>query len=162
MKFPDYNTDLSLPVTPTQMIQMDQGQFCKLISLEANSRICLTVQNGKLHKSGFKPIEQIVEHTRGISLANILKLYHLTAKMKVALAYILAHAAWQYYDSDWMKTQWTSDLIQFMKKRPGHIVGEQSNLFAWKPYLSVHINQNDTVSYESSVLDGEIHPFPRI
>lgn len=162
MKFSNYNTGFSSPVAPTQLIQMDQGQFCKLISLEANSRICLTVQNGKLHKSGFKPIEQIVEHTRGISLANILKLYHLTAKMKVALAYILAHAAWQYYDSDWMKTQWTSDLIQFMKERPGHIVGEQSNLFAWKPYLSVHIDQNDTVSYESSVLDGEIHPFPRI
>lgn len=160
MKFS--NTGSSSPLSPTQLVQVDQGQFCKLISLEANSRICLIVQNGKLHKSGFKPIEQIVEHTRGISLANILKLYHLTAKMKVALAYILAHAAWQCYDSDWMKTQWTSNLIQFMKERPGHIAGEQGNLFAWKPYLSVHINQNDTVSYEVSVLDGEIHPFPRI
>lgn len=141
---------------------MDQGQFCKLISLEANSRICLIVQNAKLHKAGFRPIEQIVEHTRGISLANILKLYHLTAKMKVALAYILAHAAWQYYDSDWMKTKWTSDLIQFMKERPRHIVGEQSKLFAWKPYLSAHASQNDTLCHETSVLDGEIHPFPRI
>lgn len=139
---------------------MNQGQFCKLISLEANSRICLIVENAKLHKAGSKPREQMVDQTRGISLANILKLYHLTAKMKVALAYILAHAAWQYYDSDWMNTKWTSDLIQFMKEH--HIVGEQSNLFAWKPYLSVHANQSETTYHETSILEGEIHPFPRI
>jgi hypothetical protein len=47
----------------------------------------------------------MVEYVPGISLANILELYHLTAKMKLALAYILALSVWQYYDSDWMKTR---------------------------------------------------------
>lgn len=86
-------------------MQVDRGQFCNLIRLEANSRICLTIQDGRLQKSGFEPLKQMVEYVPGISLANILELYHLTAKMKLALAYILALSVWQYYDSDWMKTR---------------------------------------------------------
>ncbi|KAL7793615.1 hypothetical protein V8C37DRAFT_378462 [Trichoderma ceciliae] len=163
VKFSNHNAGSSPPPSSSHLVQVGQGQLCRLISLEADSRVCLVVQDGKLQRSGFKPIEQIVEHIPGISLANILKLYHLTAKMKVALAYILAHAVWQYYDSDWMKTQWTSELIQFMKERPNrHINGEQSYLFAWKPYLSVYFSKNDLSSCDSSVVDGRIHPFPKI
>jgi len=74
----------------------NQGDFCKLISLEASSRICLTMQDAKLQKSGFEPLQQMSEHVRGISLATVLAYCHLTARMKVALAYILAPSIWQY------------------------------------------------------------------
>lgn len=143
-------------------MDVDRGQFCKLTSLEANSRICLTIQDGKLQKSGFEPLKQIVEHVPGSSLANILKLYHLTAKMKLALAYILAQSVWEYYDSDWMKTRWTSETIQFMKECRSNSTGEQGKLFAWKPYLSVRFGEEDPESCEFSDVDGEIHRYPRI
>ncbi|RFU73338.1 hypothetical protein TARUN_8912 [Trichoderma arundinaceum] len=161
--FSNHNTVVPQPAPSSHLVQVDRGQFCKLLRLEADSRVCLVVQDGKLQQSGFKPIEQIVEHVPGISLGNILRMYHLTAKMKVSLAYILAHAVWQYYDSDWMKTQWTGDSIQFMKERPSHnMIGGQSSLFAWKPYLSVHFIQKDQLPNESSITDGRIHPFPKI
>lgn len=130
--------------------------------MKANSRICLTIQDGKLQKSGFEPLQQIVEHVPGISLANILDHYHLTAKMKLALAYILAQSVWQYYDSDWMKTRWTSKTIQFMKDYGSDSVGQHGELFAWKPYLSVCFGDEDPESGEFSNADGEIHRYPRI
>ena len=143
-------------------MQVDQGQFCNLIRLEANSRICLTIQDGRLQKSGFEPLKQIVEHVPGISLANILELYHLTAKMKLALAYILALSVWQYYDSDWMKTRWTSETIQFLKECGSIGTSKQGKLIAWKPYLSVRFGDEDPESGEFSDVDGEIHRYPRI
>jgi hypothetical protein len=143
-------------------MQVDRGKFCELIGLGANSRICLTIQDGKLQKSGFETLKQIIEHLPGISLANILKLYHFTAKMKLALAYILAQSVWQYYDSDWMKTRWTSETIQFMEECGSNSAGEQGKLFAWKPYLSVRFGDEDPESGEFSDVDGEIHRYPRI
>jgi hypothetical protein len=104
----------------------------------------------------------MVEHLPGTSLADILKLYHLTAKMKLALAYILAQSVWQYYDSDWMKTRWTSKTIQFMKECGNNGVSKQGNLFTWKPYLSVRFGEEDPESGEFSDIDGEIHRYPRI
>lgn len=82
--------------------------------------------------------------------------------MKLALAYILAHSVWQYYDSDWMKTRWTSETIQFMKECRSNNSGEQGKLFAWKPYLSVRFDEEDPESGEFSDVDGEIHRYPRI
>ncbi|KAE8411484.1 hypothetical protein BDV36DRAFT_274502 [Aspergillus pseudocaelatus] len=148
--------------TPTRLTRIDQGQFCRLISLEADSRLCLTIQDRELQKSGFEPLKQLVEHAPGMSLAEILSIYHLTPKMKLALAYILAYSVWQYYDSDWMKTGWTSQTIQFMKEHGGNTREERGKLFAWKPYLSVRFGDEDADSAEFSSLDGQIHPYPRI
>ena len=141
---------------------MAEGKFCDLLSLDANSRICLTIQDDKLHKSGFEPVKQIVEHLPGISLADILKNYHLTARMKLTLAYILAQSVWQYYDSDWMKTTWTSKTIYFMKEGKGNTSSKQGNLYAWKPYISVRFGDANLESSEYSNIDGEIHHYPRV
>ena len=80
--------------TPTRLTRIDQGQFCRLISLEANSRLCLTIQDRELLNSGSEPLKQLVEHVLGMSLAEILSIYHLTPKMKLSLAYILAYSVW--------------------------------------------------------------------
>ena len=141
---------------------MDRGQFCKLISLRADSRLCLVIEDGKLQKSGFEPLQQLVEHVPGISLVNILQRYHLTAKMRLALAYILAHSVWQYYDSDWMKTRWTSETIQFMREYENPRAYEQGKFFAWKPYISVRFDNDDAEMSEYSEADGEIHRYPRV
>lgn len=145
-------------------MQIGRGQFCSLLSLEANLRIRFAIQDGKLQRSGFDSLQQIVEDVPGISLASILdpEHYHLTAKMKLALAYILAHSVWQFYDSDWMKTGWTSETIQFMKDCGSNSAGEHGKLFAWKPYLSVRFDEEDPGTGEFSEIDGEIHRYPRI
>ncbi|KAI9928487.1 hypothetical protein ASPWEDRAFT_50364 [Aspergillus wentii DTO 134E9] len=148
--------------SPTQLTPVNHGQFCNLIGLQANSRICLTIQDGELKKSGFEGLKQIVEHVPGISLADILSRFHLTAKMKLALAYILAYSVWQYYDSDWMKTRWTSETIQFVKECGSDRTCGKGQFFAWKPYLSVSFGDEDPESGEYSDLDGEIHHYPRI
>ena len=152
--------DSRLPPFPQE--QVDRGQLCKLISLRANSRLCLAIEDGKLQKSGFEPLQQLVEHIPGISLASILQQYYLTAKMRLALAYILAHSVWQYYDSGWMKTRWTSDTIQFMREYDNLMACGRGKFFAWKPYISVRFDNDDAELSEYSEADGEIHRYPRV
>lgn len=161
-RFSDQHNSSPSLQSSQQLKQVAEGKFCELISLDANSRICLTIQYNKLHKSGFEPIKQIVEHLPGISLADILKNYHLTARMKLTLAYILTQSVWQYYDSDWMKTTWTSKSIYFMKEGRGNSTSKQGNLYAWKPYLSVRFGVENLESSEFSNIDGEIHHYPRV
>ncbi|KAK6603922.1 extracellular alkaline serine protease [Botrytis cinerea] len=161
-RFSDHHSSSPSLQSSQKPKQVAEGKFCDLLSLDANSRICLTIQDDKLHKSGFEPVKQIVEHLPGISLADILKNYHLTARMKLTLAYILAQSVWQYYDSDWMKTTWTSKTIYFMKEGKGNTSSKQGNLYAWKPYLSVRFGDANLESSEYSNIDGEIHHYPRV
>lgn len=142
-----------------QLLRVDQGQFCSLIGLGADWRLCLSIQEGELLHC-FEPLKQIVEHVPGISLAKILSNYYLTARMKLVLAYIIVYSVWQYYDSDWMKTKWTSETIQFM--RESNTSGDQGKLFTWKPYLSVHSNDEDPQCYEYNKVAGIVHAYPRI
>lgn len=123
-------------------------------------RLRLEIQDGELHQSGFEPLKQKVQHAPGISLADLLGTYHFTSKMKIALAYILAHSVWLYYDSDWMKLPWTSKTIEFIKESSGNSSDGQAQLFAWKPYIAVLFG--DKNCNEFSNLNGEIHHFPRV
>ncbi|KAJ5718316.1 hypothetical protein N7488_003962 [Penicillium malachiteum] len=148
--------------SPTQ--RLSQGQFCRLIGLEANSRLCLSINDGELQHY-FAPLKKLVEHTPGISLADTLKHYPpLTARMKLVLAYIIAYSVWQYYDSDWMKTKWSSETIQFIKEFEDNRCGscDPAKLFTWKPYLSVNFNDDESECQEFNRLDGGVHNYPRI
>ncbi|KAL7930206.1 hypothetical protein V8C35DRAFT_313804 [Trichoderma chlorosporum] len=139
-----------------------QGEFCKLIKLDTSSRVRVAVQDEKLQKYRPSLLKQMVQPLPGISLANILENYHLSAKMKAVLAYTLAYSVWQYYDTDWMTTTWTSETIQFIweseNSRPGH----QSLVFPSKPYLSVQFDNEDPFFDEYSTVEDEIHYYPRI
>ncbi|OQE82071.1 hypothetical protein PENNAL_c0038G02092 [Penicillium nalgiovense] len=107
-------------------------------------------------------LRQLVDQVPGISLANILKDYRLTARMKVVLAYIIVYSVWKYYDSDWMKTKWTSETIQFMKEsRNNECSEERPKLFTWKLYLSVQFNNEDPNCHEFNKIIGGVHDYPR-
>ena len=141
------------------MLRVDQGRFCSLFDLGPNWRLLLSVQDEELrHCPG--PLKHIVDHVPGISLVKILSNYHLTARMKLVLAYIIAYSVWQYYDSDWMKTKWTSETIQFM--RESNTSGDRGKLFTWKPYLSIHFNEEDPECSEYDKVPGMVHHYPRI
>lgn len=72
--------------------------------------------NHLLYKSGFEHVKQLVTHRPGISLANIVRNYHLLSKMKVVLAFILAHSLRGYYDSGWMNTKWCSQTVHLIEE----------------------------------------------
>jgi len=142
-----------------RMWRVEKGQFCNLIDQAANWRLCLSIQGERLQHC-IEPIKQRVNHVPGVSLAKVLSSYRLTARMKLLLAYIIAYSVWQYYDSDWMKTRWTSESIQFMKECHGS--GDQGKLFTWKPYLSIDFNDKDPQCYEYNRLPEMIHDYPRV
>ncbi|KAL4985727.1 subtilisin-like protein [Aspergillus falconensis] len=143
-----------------RLLRVNKGQFCHLIGPGASwRRLCLSIQEGELQHC-FGPLKQRVDHVPGVSLVKILSDYHLTARMKLVLAYIIAYSVWQYYDTDWMKTQWTSRTIQFM--RENNTSGGQGKLFTWKPYLSVQFNDEDPECKEYTKIDGVVHGYPRI
>lgn len=140
-------------------------EFYKVLrsGLEANSRVCLTIQGEKLYRSGFDSLKQKVHAVKGKSLEEILNTYTLTARMKVVMAYILAHSVWLYYECDWVRTTWTRDTIRFMEEpRTADDFSQGGDIFVWKPYISVVERGTDVVVADLDDLDGVIHPYPKI
>ncbi|KAK5989428.1 hypothetical protein PT974_10947 [Cladobotryum mycophilum] len=92
----------------------------------------------------------------GESLSNILLKYRLTIKDKVVLAYTIAQAYHQFYDSDLMRTKWTSETIWFMP------TGSEGNQMPLRPYLSFPFGTSG-IPEEDFIDDGQlIHRHPRI
>jgi hypothetical protein len=110
----------------------------------------------------FKPLEQMVEHDSSVTLTTILESYHLTSKMKGTLAYILARSIWQFYNSAWMNTKWTSDSIYFMRESYPDVDRGKGNLYAWKPYFSPRFGEVDADFEEFSNIDSKFHRYPRV
>ncbi|RSL98206.1 hypothetical protein CDV31_012691 [Fusarium ambrosium] len=162
VRFGDSNDDPTDFQVQRIVEEVSHGGFCELICQYGNARLCLTILNRKLQLLPCKPPEQVVENTPSISLATVLRNYHLTAKMKAWLAYILAQSVWQFYDSDWMKTRWTSETIQFMSEYSSPPCKDKTNVFASKPYISVRFGDNDPDACESSSTFNELHRHPRV
>lgn len=54
-----------------------------------------------------------------VSLTTVLEKRKLEGddQLKLLLSYLLAKSIWQFYDSEWMKRDWTKDSIHFMRER---------------------------------------------
>lgn len=140
-------------------------EFCRLLrsGLEANSRVCLTIRGEKLYRYRFDPLKQRVQDVKGKSLEHILNTYTLTARMKVVMAYILAHSVWLYYDCDWVRTTWTRETVRFMEEsKNDDVANEGGDMFAWKPYISILESGTDVAVADVDDMDGVIHPYPKI
>lgn len=99
--------------------------------------------------------------TQSLSLSDALRMRHLSNKMKVILAYIVAKSVWEFYDSDWMSRPWTAQDIHFMPEPPGGNDGEPL-VFINRPFLSVQLRDGNVAVGESSNKPGQIHRYPRI
>jgi hypothetical protein len=93
------------------------------LSFEAKSGLFRTPQS--------EPPQHILKAGPGIPLSSVLKNYDLTPKDKVMLAYAIAWSYWQYYDSELMRTRWTSDSIWFMPKEDARGCEDQLPLCAY-------------------------------
>ncbi|KAJ9497558.1 hypothetical protein H2202_006982 [Exophiala xenobiotica] len=107
------------------------------------------------------PLEVKILPYQSLSLSDTLQVRHMSNKMRVILAYIIARSVWEFYDSDWMSRHWSADDIQFMQelRREGD---RETLIFINRPYLSVQRGIADNESSELSTSFGQIHRFPRI
>lgn len=147
-----------------QILQV--GKFCELLRTPVGDvRICLNVQAGQLRdKEEIDEVDQYILHQPSIPLAKALQLRRLSTRMKIALSYILAQSFWQFYNSDWMKSRWTSEFIHFMLEKSFDDVrdSEQPKIKACNPCYSFRFNDSDSDFTEYCVAPKIRHRYPRV
>ncbi|KAM0345647.1 hypothetical protein ACHAPU_006301 [Fusarium lateritium] len=85
--------------------------------------------------------------------------------MKLVLAYIISRSFWQYYDSPWMNTKWTSDSLHFL---PEPLSDEQqqadkgTGLYASRPYYVVCFEKEGDEFMEYCDSYSVIYRYPRL
>ncbi|KIW11595.1 hypothetical protein PV08_10896 [Exophiala spinifera] len=148
---------------------IDIGQFCSLLRKDyGRGRVRLRIQDEKLMQL-YEPDRELDEHSKfvtnspSISLAELLQVQGMTAKNKVLLAYIIARSVWQFYNSDWMRTQWSTDRIHFVQERP---VADRTRqmLDPSYPYLTFAFDSEATsdAPVEYCTEDSIYHRYPLI
>lgn len=93
-----------------------------------------------------------------VSLGTLLSIANISRKMKLLLSYYLARAVWQFYDSDWMRREWTKHTVHFMvERRPTMPKVISIN----KPFLSTRFNELELTEADDDDLYRS-HPFPNV
>ncbi|KAK5442672.1 hypothetical protein LTS15_010879 [Exophiala xenobiotica] len=155
---PDNSSTISQPKTTSIM----ETEFCRYLQTPSGSQICLRVHESQfLLLENSLPLEVRILPYQSLSLSDTLQVRHMSNKMRVILAYIIARSVWEFYDSDWMSRHWSADDIQFMQE-PRCEGDRETLIFINRPYLSVQRGIADTESSELSTNFGQIHRFPRI
>lgn len=145
---------------------LEPGKFCELLRKHVGDvRKCLNVQDGQLRDmEEVDEKDQYLLHQPSIPLAKALQLRQLSIKMKLALSYILAKSFWQFYNSDWMKSRWTSEFIHFMLEESLNDVGdaEQPTIKACNPCYSFRFSNSDSDFTEYCDAPSIGHHYPRV
>ncbi|ETS76363.1 hypothetical protein PFICI_11750 [Pestalotiopsis fici W106-1] len=126
-----------------QSIPLNARTFCALVRSghELNSRLRLEVRNSQFHQlQGVDPHMQMDLYPSH-SLRDILQTHRLSNKDKLVLSYIIARSFWQYYDSQWMNRNWTSDSIHFFFKPPQNLERFPGSIYANDPYLAASFEE---------------------
>lgn len=137
-----------------------RGGFCPILEREITARLFLSFKHdhGLFLLKETQVLKQILQAGLGETLASVLRNYDLTPKDKVILSYAVARSYWQYYDSELMRTKWTSDTIWFMPEKDSRDRG-QLPLCAYLSFPSgVPSNTTPDILYE----DLRTHRCPRI
>ncbi|KAF2496437.1 subtilisin-like protein [Lophium mytilinum] len=93
-------------------------------------------------------------------LSTALKQDELSARHKIFLAFTIAKAFWQYYDSDWMNVEWSLETIQLLQKT--------SSPDSEAPFLKIQSAESeDSTNHEHEPIEISsgapyLHPFPYI
>jgi hypothetical protein len=143
---------------------IEEGGLCDIVSAQLGSRICFKVHDSVLHQlhEGF-PISQHVAPHPSVSLGRVLETHRLSSKMKLVLSCIVARSFWQYYDSPWMSSPWTSDSIHFLVEAPPNEHADStSGIFACRPYVVVDFSTPTNPFSEYSDAYSLIYRYPRL
>jgi hypothetical protein len=105
------------------------------------------------------PLERFLCPGQGLPLSLAIQSYRLTDKDKILLAHAIAHSFWQFYESDLMRSRWTSDCIWFMHEMDHqHSPKDQLALQVYM-LLDFEDQKRHSEDEDKSMLT---HPFPHI
>jgi hypothetical protein len=132
--------------------------FCKLVETNQNALVEIAFTSStKLVDLKMNQYLQLCNRSgEGEDLAYVLRHYKLAPKDKVILAYIIAQAYHQFYDSDLMRAKWSSKSIWFMPQE------DESVGLPLRPYLT--FPSGERTDAEKDFIDDErfVHRCPRI
>ncbi|KAI0197476.1 hypothetical protein F4808DRAFT_473817 [Astrocystis sublimbata] len=122
-------------------------EFCALIRRRHRGRLVLNAaSDGLVYERlelNLKQLERLyLLNASSVSLATVLekRKLHGNDKLKVLLSYLLAKAVWQFYDSDWMRTNWSKNDIHFMREcLNGQSVTQGMIALIHKPYFATEL-----------------------
>ncbi|RAH79509.1 subtilisin-like protein [Aspergillus japonicus CBS 114.51] len=132
--------------------------FCDVITNRNRSQLQLTVTEGGLVLEGPGPLSRdFLLGVASVSLADLIRSVKMTRKSKLFLAYILANALWQFYDSGWMQKEWTKETVHFMFEQDSTT---SKGIFINRPFLSARFGGDKTGQEKDPGFRS--HQFPNI
>ncbi|USP74754.1 S8 family peptidase [Curvularia clavata] len=145
--------------------------FCKLLRSQELGCLRLDASSGCLFDQGIELSlreDGISLQAPSVSLERVLGLKSLQNEIqrKLLLSYLLAKAAWQFYDSDWMAEAWSKHEVQFMRQRLGNL--QNKAILNYRPFILVEFQDDAprTPSLQGRNAMGETvrrtHIFPKI
>ncbi|KAH7121766.1 hypothetical protein B0J13DRAFT_567241 [Dactylonectria estremocensis] len=139
--------------------QLDR--FCQIFKDDDGCRISLKLEDEVLFRLGVEALKHRASPGKGLCLADVLQRYTLTVEEKLALAYVISSAFWQFYESSIMNRAWSSRNIWFM---PQPDLRDNSEQLPLKAYLSFdsEATECDFDACEFAETRSLIHRCPRI
>ncbi|KAH6856904.1 hypothetical protein B0I37DRAFT_389966 [Chaetomium sp. MPI-CAGE-AT-0009] len=150
------------PPGDDQQQALSQGGFCRTLESNTNARLFLLFKNDHglfMHTRKAEVLKQILQAGLGETLASVIRNYHFTPRDKVILSHAIARSYWQYYNSELMRTKWTSDTIWFMPEKDGGVHDRQLPLCGYLSFpFGIRSNNTADILYEGLLT----HRCPRI
>lgn len=144
------------------------SHFCDLIEKRVGpAKICLKPRAGKiLQLRDPAGIDDDIAPKQTIPLAEVLQRHDLVDKRKLLLAYTLARSFWQFYNSDWMGSRWTTHSLQFFPERRDEDDDEHhenDRILYGSPYFALSTQKEDSLlSAEFLETQAVVHRYPRV
>lgn len=139
--------------------------FCELLQTDNQGfQVPLRLQSKgsqhTLYKLDLVPPTVCAVNRDPILLLTALTEHCLSVKSKITLAYVLAKSIWDYYESDWMKSKWDLQNIQFLPEESGP---DNYTFQPGAPFLSIkHIDGNEQTITEHENGENYAHRYPLI
>ncbi|QYT06121.1 Peptidase_S8 domain-containing protein [Trichoderma simmonsii] len=139
-------------------VSSTEMEFCKLIEPQQFARVDIqyTPSNGLSDLRRSRDIDFLSASGEGEKLTTILGQYQLTPRDKIILGYTIAKAYHQFYDSELLRSRWTSDNIWLMP-----LVNKRDGL-PLRPYLAFPFGTTSYPNEDFIQDERSLHRHPRI
>lgn len=152
VRFEDGDPASLAPIPPPP--RRPVSSFCSILERETSARIFLEHNlQDLLETETFEELQHNLDSGKGMSLLHILRHFELAVPEKIILAFIVARAFWQLYESRMTLARWTHHDLWFMLNGSE---GPPCKAYMELPFQDV---QEELQEYERA---GLIHKCPRI
>ncbi|KAK1704940.1 hypothetical protein BDP67DRAFT_478738 [Colletotrichum lupini] len=136
---------------------LSKKEFCDTISHRQQAQLRLVAQSDDLAVREYAPLSRFFcPYTSSFKLSEILD-DKLKRKQRLTIAYLVANAVWQFYDSTWMRKEWNKHTIHFMLERRGNTA---KAIYVNEPFLSTRFDAAEPPSEDR--MKFRYHPLPKI